>query len=136
MSIKQMGQESQPQTPLQRLRRFEMVKVAKAYNIRYKEGSRKDKMVVVMQDAMDEGVFAMETLISKAPFPHFITGQPDPRLGTPEVTKVDTPVSDEPFVSMHLGMAMKWCVMQGDKIIHKGLKNKEEADGLHIPTSG
>lgn len=134
MSITQMTQETAVGTPLQRMRRGELYKIARAYDIPYKDACKKKRLLPILKEAMDDGVFSLDTLVQGAKFPHFLTGTPDPRVSVVDVTKVGAPASTEPCTTIHLGNAKKWCVMQGSTIIHEGLVTKEEADGLHVPT--
>lgn len=139
MSIIEYGQESTVGTPMQQLRRTELHKIAKAHGIRVKPDCIKRKILPLIEEAVEEGLIDPTNVLKGAKYPHFITGMEAPI--TPGKMLVDKDhnihsLSDEPCKTIHLGNAMKWCVMQGDTILHKGLVTKEEADGLHIPTGG
>lgn len=130
MAIKQMTQETTVGTPLERMRRTDLYKIARAYDIPYKDACKKKRILPLLKEALDDGKFALETLVQGAKFPHFLTGE------QPKGQVIDTSGSGEPCESIHLGNGKKWCVMQGNIILHEGLVTKEEADGLHVPTSG
>lgn len=142
MSIIQYGEESTVGTPMGQLRRTELHKIAKAHGIRVKPDCIKRKILPLIEEAVEEGIIDPTNVLKGAKFPHFITGE---QLASPEITPgkmlVDKDnkihvLSDEPCVTIHLGNAKKWCVMQGSTILHEGLVTKEEADGLHVPTGG
>ena len=132
-------------TPIQRLRLGELRRICKAYEIPFKATDKQRDLMPIVKRANDESIFAFgPSLIANAKHPHFLTGEAAP---TPDLKVVDNgenesglvdiaETSGEPCESIHLGMKLKWCVMQGDIILHKGLKSREEADGLHLPTSG
>lgn len=129
--IQQMGQETTVGTPVQRLRRSELHKIAKAYDIKVKPDCIKRKILPLIEEAVEEGLIDPNNILKGAKYPHFITGE---QLNAPiEKQVVDTPASNEPCESIHLGNGKKWCVMQGNIILHEGLITKEEADGLHVP---
>lgn len=129
IAIKSMSEEHFEGTPISRLRRNELHKIAKAHDIPVRPLCKKNKILPIIEEAVEEGRIDPNNLLKGAKYPHFIIG------GKPNVEVVPAQ-SDEPLTTVHLGNAMKWCVMQGDTIIHKGLKTQEEADGLYISASG
>lgn len=129
--LQQYGQETTVGTPIQRLRRTELHKIARAHDIKVKPNCIKKKILPLIQEAVEEGLIDPDNILKGAKHPHFLTGEK-----APNQKQVVASVSDEKLTTVHLGNAMKWCVMQGDTILHKGLVTKEEADGYHVPTSG
>jgi len=133
------GEEQFEGTPISRLRRNELHKIAKAHDIPVRPHCNKKKILPIIEEAVSEGRIDPDYLLKGAKYPHFITGGPAPITPGKMMVDINNDVhilSDEPLTTVHLGNAMKWCVMQGDTILHKGLKTKEEADGIYIPASG
>jgi len=86
-------------TPLQRMRRSDLRAMAKEYNIDLDLEGKKEEMLPIMELAQKRGVF------EKPPVPK-----------APKEYKVE-----------HLGVAFGWCVLDGDNIVSRKFKSKEEA---------
>lgn len=119
--IQNMGQEIFAGTPLQRLRRNELHKIAKAYDIMVKPDCNKSKILPVLEEAQTEGVFSLTdgSLLSKAKNPWFLTGEKPPQTTIQDKTD---------FTIEWMGVSRKHCIMNGDTIVQSKFKTKEDAE--------
>jgi hypothetical protein len=88
-------------SPLESRRRKELRGLAKEYGLDVDLEGKKEDMLPILEQAHKRGVF-------KAP---------------------PVPIKPKEYDVQHLGVAFSWCVLDGDKIVRKGYKSKEEAQG-------
>ncbi len=119
--------EEQGLPPLDRARRSDLYKYAKAYGVPYTVNCKKDAILPIMKDAEARGVF------SKPPaHPEFLLHPAERRKIQAGQAPAPEPVAAEVAPSLTIkwrGPHDKFCVMQGGEVISKG-HTKEEAEGL------
>jgi len=103
IAIKSMGKEQFEGTPISRLRRNELHKIAKAHDIPVRPYCNKRKILPIIEGAVEDGTIDPDHLLKGAKYPHFITGGADP--GQKQVVPTQ---SDEPLTTVHLGNAMRY----------------------------
>lgn len=89
-------------TPLEQFRRSELRAMAKKWCVDVDLEGKKSEMLPIMELAKSRGVF----------------DRPPP---------VVEPPKPKEYTVTHLGVAFKWCVMDGDTIHEKGFDSKNEA---------
>lgn len=89
-------------TPLEQCRRSELRKMAKDYSIDVDLDGKKEDIIPILEQAKKRGVF----------------DRPPP---------VIEPSRPKEYQVVHLGVAFKWCVMDGDNIHARGFDSKDEA---------
>lgn len=103
-----INQEVQDErTPIEQARRTEIWKYFKQYGVPFTEQMKKEQLIQVYHLEKSKGTFDRKPQ---------------------QAQTVQAPVtSDEPMVHDWLGKKLGHCVMQGDRILHKGLESKEAA---------
>lgn len=84
------------------LRREDMRVLAKQYGITINPNGRRDRMLPIMQQAEEDGVFAKPPPIIEPPKPKEYTAE-------------------------HMGIKRKWCILDGDVMVRTGIESKEAA---------
>lgn len=115
---------------LELYRREELWRTCRAYGLPYNEKWRKDRLVQEMEFARADG------RMKELKHPEYLQGWPT-KVSTEE--PIQELSDDTPLEAVFCGPQLKYCVMQGNVMLHQKLSKAEAEDivnGVHVPTGG